>query len=62
MDLQNKDLIVKHRFVKKNKYYVKNKYIFVILFREEIYLGKIMCLHDRLILSGLSIRTLSKFL
>ena len=33
---------------------LKNKYFFVILFLEEIYLGKIMCL--------LSIRTLSKFL
>ena len=29
---------------------LKNKYFFVILFLEEIYLGRIVCLHQRLIL------------
>ena len=49
---------VKHGFV---KYGFENKY-FVILSLEDIFLGKIRCLRLRLILFGLSIPTLRKFL
>ena len=40
----------------------KNIYFFVFSFLEEVYLGKIMFLHQKLILFGLRIRNLSKFL
>ena len=49
---------VKHGFV---KYGFENKYL-VILFLEEIFLGKNRCLRLWLILFGLSIPTLRKFL
>ena len=53
----------KHGFVKHGlvKYGFQNEY-FVILFLEEIFLGKNRCLRLRLILFGLSIPTLGKFL
>ena len=41
---------------------LKNIYFFVFSFLEEVYLGKIMFLHQKLILFGLRIRNLSKFL
>ena len=52
LDLQKK------RFV---QYGFENKY-FVILFLEEIFIGKIRCLRLRLILFGLSIPTLREFM
>ena len=48
----------KKRFV---QYGFENKY-FVILFLEEIFIGKIRCLRLRLILFGLSIPTLREFM